>query len=375
MNKDKIFGVVISDIHIGIKNTKKLFQELNDVFIPFIKDHSEKIDIIHLNGDYFHKKIHLNEYSSKIAISFFDEIVNICEKNNIKLRVIKGTLTHDNDQLDNFLHYYNNDNLDIKIMKKVELIEEYDNVNILYVPEEYVEDQHEYYKEFREKNPNIIMGHGTWDFVAFDNQIIESEMPDKSSPIFIYEDWKDNFDFAVFGHIHGRQKYKNKIWYPGSFSRWAHGEEKSKGFITYEYDVKEKTYNVNFIDNDKAPEYTSINLSRLGEDINQLNIEDILDLANTALTESDTIRLDLEGLTEDKLVLIKKALASNDNVKIKVKSQRNEDNTDKFKKYMYIINRELSLPETLVRFAKEEYDVDITLEVVEEAIRPINKEE
>ena len=208
------------------------------------------------------------------------------------------------------------------------------------------------------------MGHGTWDFVAFENQLLESESNDKTSPIFIYDEWKDSFDMAVFGHIHTRQKYKNKIWYPGSFTRWAHGEEKTKGFLTYEYDLDSKNYNVKFIDNNQARKYTSVDLSKLGTDINALEVEDIVNLANNALDDDNNIRLELNGLTEDKLIMVKKVLASNDNIKIKVKVQNNDMDEDKYAQFKYIIERELPLEDTLARYISEKYDKEISLELI-----------
>ena len=368
--KQKILGIVISDIHFGIKNSRKLYQELVEVFISYILEIADQIDIIHINGDFFDKKINLNESASKLALAFFDEVVRICSENNIKLRVIRGTLSHDNDQLENFYHYYTNVDLDIKIIKTAEMIEEYEGVNYLYVPEEYVEDHREYYKDLKEQKPNIVMGHGTWDFVAFSNQISESESTDRTSPIFMYDEWKDDFDFAVFGHIHTRQKYKNKIWYPGSFSRWAHGEEKRKGFLRYEYDTDTRKYDVEFIENNKASEYKSLDITQLGTDINDLAIEDIVALANTALDSIDKVRLELTGLSIDKLILVKKALADNDKIKIKVKIPKDNSEEDKYEKYSYIVNRELPLPETLARYISEEHNVDIPLDILRVMLLP-----
>ena len=55
-NKLKIF--VISDIHFGIKDSSKLFNELNEIFIPKL---NETVDAVIIAGDLFDRILKLEK--------------------------------------------------------------------------------------------------------------------------------------------------------------------------------------------------------------------------------------------------------------------------------------------------------------------------
>lgn len=364
MGNKTLKGVVISDIHFGIKDSERLYEELQD-FLNYLENH--EFDILHINGDYFDKKISLNDLAAKYAITFFDKLVNLCIEKRAKLRVIQGTKSHDLDQLEIFYHYLSNPNLDLKIYSTVD--EEYiEGLHYLYVPEEYISDYKKYYEKWLENKPDIMMGHGTWDFVAFDNQIIESENHNKSAPVFMYDDWKDIGAFAVFGHIHTRQNYKNKIYYPGSYTRWVFGETKPKGFLIYEIDPETKKYQVQFIENKKAPIYKDISFQ--GIDIENLDVKHIIKLIEDVQSDDSIskVRVNLDGLDETKQLIIKKALSNNSNIKFKVSADKNFTNETNYKEFSFIEDDSISLAKKIQMYIQKVYNKFLSEEFINKHI-------
>ena len=75
-------GVTLQDVHFGHKHTERMYDELED-FLTFVEE--TDLDIVHLNGDYFHRKLTATEPAIAYAIKFFDRLVELCVKKNIKL--------------------------------------------------------------------------------------------------------------------------------------------------------------------------------------------------------------------------------------------------------------------------------------------------
>jgi hypothetical protein len=367
-------GVTIQDLHFGHKNTEKMYAELSQ-FKDFIKNN--EVHIININGDYFDRKLVGTEPSMFYAVNFFSELVDICKDKNIKLRALQGTRSHELNQLTTmFQHYLNDPELDFKIILTVET-ERIMGLNVLYVPEEYPDNVAEYYKEYKQGNYNIMHGHGTWDFAAFDNQIEDSEKTGVHvAPVFMYPDWQESIKngFAIFGHIHKRQHYKN-VYYSGSFTRWGYGDRSDKGFTYYEVDSDTGKWVFKYIDNTQAPRYDVASVKDIfsGKDLEKLTFEEIKAALDEVINNSENIRIDLAGLSEEKVKVFRKSLQENPNVKVEVREKKTEllkENTEPamYTKYEYILQRQLPIDETVKRFIKEEYDTEISIEKIREIL-------
>ena len=270
--KKRLRGLAIGDVHFGHPKTKHMFENELPEVLTYIEEESkiltqDRISYIVLTGDFYDRKISLNEEASKMSKEFLDALVELCKTYDIKLRWLRGTKTHDFNQLDNFKHYQLYDDLDFRIITVVEEEELFPDVSVLWIPEEYMNDQDEYYKEFldacdEDSKYDMIFGHGTWEHEAFTCQIQESERTIKGSPVFRIQDWVDKvYGPILFGHIHTHNIYRDKIYYSGSFSRWCYGEEKPKGFLDIRYDVQECEHEITFIENENALQYTTVKLS------------------------------------------------------------------------------------------------------------------
>lgn len=368
-------GVVINDIHFGIKDSKRVYEELGQLK-SFLIQHSDEIQVVLIAGDYYDRKLSVTEPATFYAMCFFQELLEICREKKFKLRMIQGTRSHELNQLSIFEPFMQEKDVDFKIIYTVQEEVFSTGFNVLYLPEEYPEDSNEYYKDFKQKEYSAIIGHGTWDFVSFDSQIKLAETVGiHSAPVFKFDEWENSVKngFISFGHIHSRNKYKNKIFYCGSFSRWGFGERSARGFTYFNYDEDNKKYDVHFIDNVEAPLYDVIEILDLMPEANQSEVSDICKLVEEYLGKTDFLRVGISGLDNDKQLLLKEYFQENKNLKFEgtqTKIQLNESTelSERAKKFAYIIERKLPLAQVIERFAKEELLSELELKKIKEII-------
>ena len=366
-------AVVINDLHFGIADSQRLYNELHQ-FKDFIKGHKD-IQLLVIDGDYFDKKLSMTDTAAYLAMMFFKEVYDICKDQHIIIRMVQGTRGHELNQLQMFDAYESNSDVDFHIIRTVQE-EDILGLHVLYIPEEYPENEEEYYKQYKAPNKryNVVFGHGTWDFVSFDSQIIHAQQTlTRSAPVFIWNEWKHTVPngFITFGHIHGRNVYGKKIFYSGAFTRWGYGEKSERGFTYFEYNLDKQTYDVKFINNTEAPLYESVALTSInGIDMKNQDITMIKKTLDEYASKFDNLSVDLSGLSEENVSILKKAYACNPNIKLEIKTKPvtlNEESgviDEKIQKYKYITKRTLPLPERIQKYCKEDMNQELPLETI-----------
>lgn len=376
MEKKSYVGAVISDIHAGAVKADILENELDKTFIKYLKS-LKILDFVVITGDLFDNKLSLNSEHTKYIFIFLKKLIEVCIKKNAKLRIIKGTEFHDNKQLDIFKFLYNS-NVDLKIIDNVADEELFSGFNVLYIPEEYMNDKDEYYKEYFNKEYDMIFGHGLVNEVAFAAKIQESEVTMNKAPIFKTEQLLDICKGPIFfGHIHKPQCIKDRLYYVGSFTRWIYGEEEPKGFMMVAYTADTGKYEVEFIENKLAPIYNTMvidyNSSFYRNDENQ-QIEYILTMVKNL--HLDRIRI-IFNIPEDYpnpillTNLINDIFSKYRNIKILINNnsreqQKKKEMEDKIKNlittYDFIFDKSISTEDKISRFIKLKYNKDISIE-------------
>jgi DNA repair exonuclease SbcCD nuclease subunit len=369
----KVRGLAIGDIHYDASDPVKLYENLKKVFLKKIEDEGEDLDVIFLTGDLFHNKVSMNSVSGKMVLRFVYELLNLCKKFNIKVRAISGTRTHDFNQMDNFKPYELD--YDFRVISKTEVEEIFPDMFVLFVPEEYMDDQKEYYKEFvgecdEETKYDMMIFHGTWDFVAFDDQISESERPIKGSPVFSFKEWSEYVWGPIMGgHIHTHYAYKNKVYYTSSFTRWVYGEPKPKGFLEFTYDTETLEYDVEFIENPMAPRFDTYRVDEVFDEGD--TIEDIIEKIKEISEDGNAkIKMDESSLSESDLKIIREHFSGSKSVKVDVPNKLGEEAEEEDSKYLFIIRREYPIPETIRRYLLLKGKKDIPVEKIEEILTP-----
>lgn len=344
----KLRGVFIADVHFDALPYKIMKKSLN-FFLEYVEE--SKLDIVVIGGDLFDTKIMMTSASAQLVLDFINKLASICEAKGVALRIVRGTLSHDYNQLESLLYLYDNENLDVKIMDKMDE-EKFRGYKILYIPEEYIKDADEYYADVINGEYDAVFGHGSWDFCNFSKKGQESEIQVKKAPIL------DSKKFMgccrgpiLFGHYHIYTNYQNKIFYSGSYERWCQGEENPKGFL--KFIVSEDNYKVKFIENENAQVYMTMDLndSVTGFKINLLQ-KSIKKFIEENRVDKLRVKVQIDELcTEDTVQILKEHFRENKSIsfqvsgneidkKLKGKEAKDIEEEQKFKKYHEIINAE-----------------------------------
>lgn len=371
---EKVYiGSIIADIHGGAIPPLQLLNELKSEYIDKLSNLAI-LDFVVVAGDLFDTKISLNSEHTRVVFTFLKLLINVCIEKNAKLRIIKGTESHDNKQLE--LLNLMSTNCDIKIINTVTSEDLFDDMKVLYVPEEYMTDYTEYYKDYMNDEYDMIFGHGLFNEVAFASKLQASETTMSRAPIFKSEDFINICKGPIFfGHIHKKQVINDRIYYVGSFSRWVFGEEEDKGSMIVAYTPETSNYKVDFIENKLARTFTTmiINESSTLYKNESCDINLILNLIESV--KADKVRL-IFNIPKDyqnaKLLqsLIRDTFSKNPNIKIIINNNSVEDKAkkeriEKIQKlvstYDFIFNNNIPLEEKIVKYIKIRHNRDIDI--------------
>lgn len=375
----KYKGVMIADIHFGALPVERLYNEL-EMFLEFID--KKDIDFIIILGDWFDRKLNLNSKDAKYSTVFFERICQICIDNNIKLRMIQGTESHDNSQLEVLEILAKNKPVDFKVFYEVAEEELFPDFNVLYVPEEYITSIDEKYGKYMNKRYDMIFGHGMIQEVKFAALIQTSETTMKKAPIFKSKMLCDmSYGPIFFGHIHTRDVFNDRLFYVGSYSRWKFGEEEDKGFYYVKYDNDTKDFKAEFVINEKAKRYDTIEIYEKESGFFNLSTENQINYIQELLKslDYDYLRIQFyipEGYENENLLInmLNESFNKYKNLKLdykvnsKIKSKREVEEKINLllDKYGFIFDVKLDAYTKINRFIIEKYNKDIPIEKIRE---------
>lgn len=252
--------VILSDMHWGRSKTpEEFYKEMKSSVIDVIKEYAV-IDAIVITGDYWDRVLSMQHQSATYGILFMRELFHIAMDKNSKIRVVLGTKSHDNDMLEWFtiMARTYSDRLDLEVINTIKEEELFEDMRVLYVPEEYIKSYDDHFSPFFIKDRyDMVFGHGLIDKASFVAATQESEITSPSAPIIKSDDLLMICRGPIFfGHIHTPMVIKKRIYYVGSTSRFSHGEEGDKGFYHVLY--SKDNYKATFIKNSKAPIYDTL---------------------------------------------------------------------------------------------------------------------
>lgn len=378
VNKDnKLKAIILTDIHFGHKRSSEMYEELQMV----LDDMSDgKYNMLILGGDYFDRRLMGNEPAITYALLFFDKLVDIVKEHNMMIRIIEGTRSHDMAQYETLLQQYLNDpDLNIKYFKETTL-ETIDGIDFLFVPEEYPKHIKNHYTSFIEKGCDVMIGHGMWSFVGMGDFEDNSETQIEEAPVFSYAEWGDSINmFAIFGHIHKRQDYKSKIFYPGSFTAWGFGDISDKGYATFEIDLEKKSWEVDMKTNDKTPKYQSLKITDLVavDNFDGESIPVLKDLIDEVAKGYDFTKISLNGLDDSVIKLLRETYRYDRQITLDVRSKKkvllegegeDSDKNELYSKYNYILSGTVKEEDVIIQYLKEEHDYTMTNERLNELL-------
>lgn len=345
---------VLADIHWGKTSSPDIYYaEMKEAVLDKLAK-MKVLDAIVICGDYFDRVLSMHQDASVLAIKMIQDLINIAEDKKAKLRIILGTKSHDNDMLKWFSLLSNESKADISVIYKVSTEELFDNFNVLYLPEEYIDSYEDYYGEYFIPNKyDMIFGHGLIDKASFVSKMQESEFTSIHAPVFKSDDLLTICKGPIFfGHIHTPMVIKDRIYYIGSVSRYAFGEEKDKGFIITYYSSDNSKYKNEYIVNDLAPKYNTYKFN-INESTNE---EDLL--REIKDTTGDYIRLKFNNHNASQALLLTLSNLNSKRVKVviedsdKTKQLLERDEKTKFilSEYNFLFDKNINYDEKIFKY-------------------------
>ena len=343
---DKNFKIVaaIADVHIGNKaiSWKEYKYQLKKGVIEKLEQMTF-LDMIVLCGDTLHCQVSMNSDYASVFFWFIGKIVKIAKKKNAIVRVIKGTRSHDLDQLDTIKFYEDDPEIDFKVIDDY-MVETIDGLNYAYIAENYIDQSpKDYYSEIFNKPKkyfDMIFGHLTIEQTQFVEQ--NSENLNTQAPIFRLKDFYKVANLIVCGHIHTPMNFNDKFFYVGSTLRTCHGEEHDKGCNVIAYLTKETLYRIDKIVNKYTFNFNTLELTN--RFIEKNDVDHIVEYVENFIDKHKVDRLSLKVTCIDKeettvkIEMLKKYFAKNQNIttQFKVLSEKSYEQETENKK-----NREL----------------------------------
>lgn len=339
---DKNFKVIaaIADVHIGNKaiSWKEYKHQLKKGVIEKLEQMTF-LDMIVLCGDTLHCQVSMNSDYASVFFWFIGKIVKIAKKKNSVVRVIKGTRSHDLDQLDTIKFYEDDTEVDFKVIDDY-MIETIDGLNYAYIAENYIDQSpNDYYSEIFNKPKNyfdMIFGHLTIEQTQFVEQ--NSENLNTQAPIFRLKDFYKVANLIVCGHIHTPMNFNDRFFYVGSTLRTCHGEEHDKGWNVITYLPKEKLYRIDKIVNKYTFNFNTLELTN--RFIEKNDVDHIVEYVENFIEKHKVDRLSLKVTCIDKeettvkIEMLKKYFAKNQNItsQFKVLSEKSYEQETENKK-------------------------------------------
>ena len=373
--------VSIADIHWGAMDPDEMYNNLQ-YFLDFIKMRGD-IDLVVICGDYFDYRLTLNSKAALKALRWFDELYNTCINSGVKrLRMIRGTKEHDNDQLE-AIHPRETGEF-FKKFYVTTTEETLPDLNCIYCPDETL-NLHEYEKLYMDQMMSIHdigFFHGNFDIKLpklVINQNLESEIP---SIIYFKDYWSKFINGPMIaGHWHVFTD-SDPLIYIGSYDRWIFGEEEDKGFLFTQYNTEDHSYYWKHIVNPFAKKYESIiidnSLCISPDDFANLH-NDIIDLKKSDPEMKIRVVYQITIDNEESLVNFnefKNVISSMKNIKIDVKDFVKKRNKEKQKervaissgRYSYILNNPYDIKQNIHELLLRERNIDIPVEIIDSII-------
>lgn len=221
---------VLSDIHLGHHrtNTYHIVKALRHALPD--NEETANLDLILLAGDVFDRLLTLPQEEVEEIQQWIADLLSLCRRHNILLRVLEGTPSHDWKQSQQFENINNGleypANLKFVGTLSIETIEELGGLTVLYVPDEWNHDASVTWVQVNE----LLKQHGLEKVdVACMHGQFEYQLPIESIKSHNSEWYKSIVrHYIVIGHVHIRTE-NGIILAQGSLDRLSHGEEAPKG--------------------------------------------------------------------------------------------------------------------------------------------------
>lgn len=271
-----LYYAVISDIHLG-HNKNPAARIVENLLVAF-PDNTEtaSLDIIFIAGDVFDQVLMFNDVDINAIKFWINNLLHLCAKYDIELRVVEGTPLHDRRQS----LYFQKENTINKIgaslryidALEIEYFERFD-IHVLYIPDELAGGPDVTLQSVKdlmrargiEQVDHAIM-HGLFKFQIPGVDIRTAHNEDEYLKLV-----KHNI---FIGHDHTHKSF-DRIYVQGSFDRLGHGYESSKGHMRAKH-LPDGDWEIRFVENTNAMRFMTL-------DCTSKSLEDTLEFVRTKI--------------------------------------------------------------------------------------------
>lgn len=270
-----------SDVHLGHRRTptESIIANLKRD-VPDTAATSD-LDVIFIPGDLFDRFLTLPGTDVYEIHAWIAQLLRICKRRDIVLRVLEGTPSHDwkQSRLVESINENTGINADARHVPELS-IEHHDRygMDIMYIPDEWSSDNDDTWRqvgqllsEHRLEQVDFVLMHGQFPYQLPPHVNVPTHDPDRYASICRH--------YVFCGHVHVPSRYKNII-VPGSFDRLTHGEEHPKGHWRVTV-VPDGDDTVTFHENVGATLYLSV-------DCCHLSVDEALDSVEKVVTDLPT---------------------------------------------------------------------------------------
>lgn len=388
VKETKIFNILtLADLHWGSMEARVHASHYEFIF-DFIELFNEGIDLIVLAGDYWDSRIMLNSEIASTGTNWLERLLSNAKKYGVKkIRMIRGTKEHDNDQLEPLRCMEDGDFFRIFIENTFE--ETLPGLRVIYCPEENMK-HNEYIDKYSgniAKFPNIGFFHGNLDAIM--PSIARKDADKTNTLIYQYQYWHELIQGPMIaGHWHIGQEYQRWI-YVGTPDCWEFGQDDEKGVGFLSYNIEENSYFYHKITNPIANIYEEFIVDTSFHECIE-DYQDIINLIDKKINEFKnsgkkfkikiTIRITDEKEQNERLISHLKLyysgmkhvkIAIKDKLQKKRKNEERKRHEELRKKYHYIKDPNLSKSEIIRQHILSKHEEsDFTVEEIKEVIIP-----
>lgn len=384
--------VALGDLHVGAIPPERLEHELNTVLFPWLE--ANKVDAVIQLGDWYDKRLGHDSEDAKLATRVVVRLCQLCQSRSIPFRILQGTLSHDYFQLQNY-RPLETEYPTFRVIAAAQHEELLPGFDVLWMPEEYPTDYNDFYGRLlhdEEGNGLVydaIFGHGEIDVAAGWSQMSESERHYGGTPCHAAELLMMHSSGPVwFGHVHTRFRHKKRLGYPGSFTRWMHGEQEAKGFDVLTLKPAKSGWSVSAatVENTLAPTYLTVTADELLDAGDA--VDEIVAKIRAAAEGVHRLRVKMESfpIGIEELSLVRGALVDNRSIDIvsaarpvtesttaEVETETTEEVQARVERTDYLRDQGIPGEERLLRYLHDRFPdrTDVSLEDVRELTAPL----
>lgn len=226
----------ISDVHLYNRSTA--VEHVMDTLDKHVFNTARllDVDVVTVSGDLFDRSVKL--VMGGLFYDWITHVLELLKETNTALRILEGTPSHDwkQSQLIVDINKSSKINADVIYVSELSIIDDPIMGTVAYVPDECRSDPNKILTDLQEmmatrgiSQVDFTIAHGFFDFQLPPNHTVGMDSLEFS---------KITKHLVICGHDH-RRKRNHKVLVPGSWDRYAHGEEGPKGGVVADWNDEE----------------------------------------------------------------------------------------------------------------------------------------